>query len=93
MRVWPMPCVPLNVAEAVLLGDLGGVAEILDQLERAAEGQHLGALDLLDLGGELPRVAGIAQAIAEGVRRGLGRLDGLGAELGEPRCRPRPGAP
>ncbi len=64
--------------------DLGRVAEILDQLERAAEGQDLGALDLLDLGGELARVAGIAEPIAEGIRRGLGLFDGLGAELGEP---------
>ena len=70
-------------AEPILLRHLCRVAQILDQLERAAEGQNLGALDLLDLGGEPSRVAGIAQAIAEGVRRGLGRLDGLGAELGK----------
>ena len=38
-------------AEPILLRHLGRVAEILDQLERAAEGQDLGALDLLDLGG------------------------------------------
>ena len=41
-------------AKPVLLRDLSGVAQILDQLERRAEGQHLGALDLLDLGGEPP---------------------------------------
>ena len=50
----------LEGAEPVLLGDLGRVAEILDQLKRAAERQHLGAVDLLDLGGKAPRVAGIA---------------------------------
>ena len=70
-------------AKPVLLRDPGGVAEILDQLERAAEGQHLGALDLLDIRGEPPRVAGVAQAIAEGIGRGLGHLDGLGADLGQ----------
>ena len=70
-------------AEPVLLGDPSRVAEILDQLERGAEGQDLGALDLLDLGGEPPRVAGITQAIAEGVGRGFGNLDRLGPELGE----------
>ena len=37
-------------AEPVLLRHACRVAEILDQLERAAEGQNLGALDLLDLG-------------------------------------------
>ena len=49
-------------AKPVLLRDTGGVAEILDQLERAAEGENLGALDLLDLGGEPPRIAGIPAA-------------------------------
>ena len=72
-----------EAAEPVLLRHLGGVAEILDQLERAAEGQHLRALDLLDVRGEPPRVAGIAQAITEGIGRGFGDLDGLGADLGE----------
>ena len=73
----------LEGAEPVLIGDLGRVPEILDQLERAAEREHLCALDLLDLGGEAARVAGIAQPIAEGVGRGLRDLDGLGAKLGQ----------
>ncbi len=69
--------------KAVLLGDLAGVAEILDQLERAAERQNLRALDLLEVSREPPRVAGIAQPIAEGVRGGLLDFDRLGAKLGQ----------
>ena len=49
----------LEGAEPVLFGDLGRVAEILDQLKRTAERQHLCALDLFQLGGKAPRVAGI----------------------------------
>ena len=82
MRVWPMACVPLK-CQAILRRDLGRVAEILDQFERAAEGQHLRSFDLFDVRGKPPRVAGIAQAIAEGIGRGLGDLDRLGADLGE----------
>src|SRR6187551_3271203 len=55
-------------AEPILLRYLGRVAEILD---------------LLELRGEPSRVAGIAQAITEGVRRGFGNFDGLSAEFGE----------
>src|ERR1044072_8643251 len=73
----------LETAEPVLIGHLGGVAEILDQLERAAEREHLGALDLLDLGSQTARIAGIAQPVAEGVGRRLRNVDGLGTQLGQ----------
>ena len=66
-----MPCVPRNVPSPYCSETWPHRPPILDQLERRAEGQNLGPLDLFDLG-EPPRVAGIAQAIAEGVRRGLG---------------------
>ena len=88
-----MPCVPLKVPSPYCSETCVGVAEILDQLERGAERQDFGALDLLEVGGELPRVAGIAQAITKRIRRGLGDLDRLGPDLGEAPCRPRPGAP
>src|SRR6478672_13318920 len=70
-------------SEPVLLRHACRVAEILDQLERAAEGENLGALDLLDLVGKLARIAGVAKPIAEGIRGRLRSLDGLGAELGK----------
>ena len=83
MRVWPMPCVPRNVPSPYCSETWVASPRSLISSSARAERQHLGALDLLDVGGEPPRVAGIAQAIAEGIRRGFGDLDGLGADLGE----------
>ena len=57
MRVWPMPCVPLNSAKVILLGDARGIAQILDQLERIAHRQDFRSLDILDIVGELLHVA------------------------------------
>ena len=80
MRVWPMRCVPRKVPSPYRSRHACRVAEILDQLECAAEGENLGALDLLDLVGELAGVAGVAEPIAKGIRGRLCGLDGLGAE-------------
>ena len=72
-----------EAAKPVLLGDHRRIAKVFDQLESRAERQDFGPLDLFDLGGKPPRIAGVAQAIAEGVRRGFGDLDRLRPELGE----------
>jgi hypothetical protein len=74
-----------ETAETVLLRDVLGVAEVLDQFERAAEGKHFGPVDALDLGGKLAGVAGVTQAIAERVVRRLVGFERLGAQLGEAR--------
>src|SRR3546814_2705489 len=48
-----------EAAEPVLLGDHRRIAKVFDQLERRAERQDLGPLDLFNLGGEPPRIAGV----------------------------------
>ena len=67
MRTWPIACVPGELVEAVLLGDGLGVAEVLDDLERAAEREHLGVGDVLDEVGEQLQVAVVLERDAEGV--------------------------
>ena len=57
MRTWPMACVPSNVAEAVLLRDGLGVAQVLHDLERVPERQHLAAGDVLEVVGQALQVA------------------------------------
>lgn len=73
----------LKFVESVEPGDIGGVAEILDQLQPVAQREDLDASGLLDMRGQLRGVAGVADDIAERVfGRALLRLH-LRAMLGE----------
>ncbi len=85
MRTWPIACVPVNDGEAVLLVDGLRVAEVLDDLERATEREHLRLGDVLDEVGEQLEVAVVGERDAERIRRLLLDLVDLGAERGEPR--------
>jgi hypothetical protein len=82
-----------EVVEAVLAGHAGRVAEVLDQLERVAHRQDLGALDVLDIVGQRLHVAVEVDAVAEGVLGHLGAVDDLDAERGRAARRPWRGAP
>jgi hypothetical protein len=67
--------------EVVLLGDLLGVAEVLDDLQRVAEREHLGVPDVLDPVGELLQVpVGEREGDAVGVLRLLLDVVDVGAE-------------
>ncbi len=84
IRAWPIAWVPTYVGEVVLRGDRLGVAEVLDDLERAPEREHLGVADALDRVGEQLRVA--VEAEDDG-HRAVGALDLL--DLGAGRAHPR----
>ena len=62
-----------------------GVAEVLDDLERAPEREHLGLGDVLDEVREELQVAVVVERDAERVRRLLLDLADVGAERLEPR--------
>jgi hypothetical protein len=65
-----------EVVEAVVGGDGVGVAEVLDDLQRAPEREHLGAADVLDVVGELLEVAVVVEGQRHRVcRAGVDRLD------------------
>ena len=85
MRTCPIACVPVELREAVLLVDGLGVAEVLDDLERAAEREHLRLGDVLDEVGEQLQVAVVLERDPERVRRLLLDLLDPRAERGEPR--------
>ena len=74
-----------ELREPVLLVHGLGVAEVLDDLERAAEREHLGLGDVLDEVGEELQVAVVLERDAECVRRLLLDLVDPRAERGEPR--------
>jgi hypothetical protein len=76
---------PLEAVEVVLLRDRLRVAEILDDLERAPEREHLAARDVLDEVGDGLQLAVVAERDAEGVLRLVLALDDLRPELREPR--------
>ena len=80
-----MACVPVERVEAVLVVHGLGVAEVLDDLERRAEREHLRVRDVLDQVGEELQVAVVVERHAERVVRLLVDLVHLGAERGEPR--------
>ncbi len=73
----------LELPQAVLVGHLAGIAEILDQLERVAHRKDFRAFDVLDIIGKLFHVAVILDAIAEGVFRRVFPVDDLHAERSE----------
>ena len=73
----------VEAGQAILLRDPAGVAEVLDQLQPVADRQDLGALDVLDIVGELAPVAGKAQPIAIGIFGGGVLFEDLAAELGD----------
>ena len=81
MRVCPMRVRAVEARQAVTPRDRGGITQILDQLERAAQGQDLGAFHILDIVGEPADIAAELEAVAEGVVGGLVGLDDGGAEL------------
>ena len=76
---------PGERVEAVLAAHGLGVAEVLDDLERATEGEHLGLGDVLDEVGEQLQVAVVVERDAERVRRLLLDLVHARAEPLEPR--------
>ena len=83
MRVWPMPCVPRNVPSPYCSDTCVASPRSLIS-SSALPKDRTSAPSICSISrGEPSRVAGIAQAIAEGIRRGFGGLDGLGAELGK----------
>ena len=65
---------PHERVELVVGRDRLGVAEVLDDLERAAEREHLGVAHVLDVVGELLEVAVEAEGDRHRVLRG-GRID------------------
>ncbi len=73
----------LELVQGVLVGDAGRIAQVLDELERVAHRQDLGALDILDIVGELLHVAVILNAIAEGIFGDIVLVDDMDAEPGE----------
>ena len=85
MRTWPIACVPVKLGEPVLVVHGLGVAEVLDDLERAPEREHLGLRDVLDEVREQLQVAVVVERDAERVRRLLLDLVDVGAERLEPR--------
>ena len=56
-----------DLLQVVLAGDLLGITEVLDDLERVPEREHLGALDVLDVVGDRLQAAVVAELDAEGV--------------------------
>jgi hypothetical protein len=70
--------------EAVLVRDRRGITQILDQLQRMAEGENLGALDVLDVAHQVLHIAVEREAVAEGVFRCQLLVDQLGALLRHP---------
>ncbi len=74
---------PVEVAQVVAAGDRLGVTEILDDLERVAEREHLGIRNVLDVVRELLQVAVVRERDTEGVLVLLHELLHLGAERRE----------
>ena len=70
-----------EAVQVVLVGHARGIAQVLDQLEAEADREDLGALDVLDIVGQLAPVAAEIDAVAEGVFGRLLRLHDLGAQL------------
>ena len=75
IRAWPIAWVPRELAEPVLVGDGLGVAEVLDDLQRAPEREHLGVPDPLDGVGQRLQVAVEAEDDRHRARRVLDVLD------------------
>ena len=75
---------PGERVEAVLAAHGLGVAEVLDDLERAAEREHLGLGDVLDEVGQELQVALVVERDPERVRRLLLDLVHLRPEAREP---------
>ena len=76
--------------EVVLLRHRLGVAEVLDDLERVPEREHLGAGHVLDVVDEPLQVAVVLEGDAVGVLGLAVEHVDRGAELPQPRARPRP---
>ena len=85
MRQCPIACVPRNDAEVVHRRHLRGIAEVLDDLQRVAQREHLAAGHILEVVGERLQVALVAHQRPVGVLGlGLDPVD-VGADLAEPR--------
>ena len=74
----------LEVRKRILAADGSGVAQILDQLERLADREDLGALDILDVVDQPPELALVAEEVAKRVLGRLVPLQHLRAHLLEP---------
>ena len=85
IRTWPIACVPVKSASPYVLVDGLRVAEVLHDLEGAAEREHLGLGDVLDEVGEELQVAVVLERDPERVRRLLLDVEVPAAERGEPR--------
>ena len=74
----------LEVAQLVLLVHRLRVAEVLDDLQRVAQREHLAAVDVLQVVGQRLEVTAVPNGGPEGVATGLG-LDGgqVRADLGQ----------
>src|SRR5258708_16700349 len=75
---------PGDPAQPVPLGDALGVAEVLDDLERVAQRQHLAAWHVLHVVGQRLQLAAVAEPHAERVLLVSARGVDLGTELGQP---------
>ncbi len=85
IRTCPIACVPVELRKAVLLVHGLGVAEVLHDLERVPEREHLRLGNVFDEVGEVLEVAVVLERDPEGVRRLLLGLLVSRAERGKPR--------
>ena len=83
MRTWPMACVPVNDDRPYWSCTGLRVAEVLDDLQGAAEREHLASGDVLHEVGEQLEVSVVREGDAEGVGRLLLDLVDASAERGQ----------